>query len=371
MFHTLITAAYIIPNIYVFLRLYFSFIDKRYRIHFIVVYLLIASVYPAGERLPDQWILTGILSAIADYLLPFYLYLFLSVLAFDIFLAFNSLFRIVPSEMFRSALFRKAALSAMVAMSVSVVVAGVINFSMIRISEYDIIIPGKSSGPGHLRIAFIADFHLREGKNVRFVRRFAERISDIRPDILLMGGDIADERRAGGDMKEFQRILSGIDTKYGVFTVLGNHEYYTGHDRSDFFSGAGIKVLCDTVIIIDGAINLAGRYDSHFTERKGVDELLMTSADSLPIILLDHRPTDIDEVSRSSVDVQLSGHTHNGQLFPINYIIKSMYDLSWGYMKKGNTHFFVTSGLQLWGPPVRTAGKAEIMVINIGFQGQQ
>jgi len=69
--------------------------------------------------------------------------------------------------------------------------------------------------------------------------------------------------------------------------------------------------------------------------------------------------------------VQLSGHTHNGQLFPINYIIKSMYDLSWGYMKKGNTHFFVTSGLQLWGPPVRTAGKAEIMVINIGFQGQQ
>jgi predicted MPP superfamily phosphohydrolase len=371
MFHTLITTAYIIPNIYVFLRLYYSFIERRYRIHYIVVYLLLAAIYPASEWLPDQGLLTGILSAISDYLLPFYLYLFLSVITFDIFLLVNLLFKIVPTEKFRNAAFRRTALPAILSLSILVVIAGAVNFSMIRMSEYNITIPKKSSDLDHMRIAFIADFHLREGKNVRFLKRFAERIAEIKPDILLMGGDIADDRRVGRGMKEFERILRGIDTKYGVFGVLGNHEYYTGNDKSNFFSESGIRVLYDTVIIVSGAINLAGRYDSHFRERKSIDELLMTAADSLPVILLDHRPTDIDRVSRTAVDIQLSGHTHNGQLFPINYIIKSMYELSWGYMTKGDSHFFVTSGLQLWGPPVRTAGKAEIMVINVTFQEQE
>jgi predicted MPP superfamily phosphohydrolase len=72
-------------------------------------------------------------------------------------------------------------------------------------------------------------------------------------------------------------------------------------------------------------------------------------------------------VSKTRADVQLSGHTHNGQLFPINLITGKVYELSWGYMKKGNTNFFVTSGIRLWGPPVRTTGKSEIVVINITF----
>jgi len=89
--------------------------------------------------------------------------------------------------------------------------------------------------------------------------------------------------------------------------------------------------------------------------------------DLLPVILVDHRPTEMDQVSKTAVDVQLSGHTHNGQLFPINLIIKTMYELSWGHQKLGNTHFFVTSGIRLWGPPVRTTGKSEIMVIDVKF----
>ena len=91
--------------------------------------------------------------------------------------------------------------------------------------------------------------------------------------------------------------------------------------------------------------------------------------DSLPLILIDHRPTEIDQVSRTTADVQLSGHTHNGQLFPLNLITKKIYRLSWGHRKIGNTHFFVTSGIRLWGPPVRTTGKSEIMIIDIYFTG--
>jgi predicted MPP superfamily phosphohydrolase len=131
-----------------------------------------------------------------------------------------------------------------------------------------------------------------------------------------------------------------------------------------------MTVLSDTVVVIAGSFNLAGRNDSHMRTRKEIGMLLESTADSLPVILIDHRPTEIDKVSKTSVDVQLSGHTHNGQLFPINLITRKVYELSWGYRKIGNTHFFVTSGIRLWGPPVRTTGKSEIMVIDINFSAK-
>jgi len=82
---------------------------------------------------------------------------------------------------------------------------------------------------------------------------------------------------------------------------------------------------------------------------------------------MDHRPSDIAAVSRTPVDVQLSGHTHTGQIFPIHWITKGQYLFSWGHLEMGRTHFFVTSGVQGWGPPVRTAGRSEIYFIRIKF----
>jgi predicted MPP superfamily phosphohydrolase len=89
---------------------------------------------------------------------------------------------------------------------------------------------------------------------------------------------------------------------------------------------------------------------------------------SLPVIVLEHRPIDLDNVSRSGADILLSGHTHNGQLFPVNFIAKRHYELNWGYKLKNRTHVFVTSGIQVWGPPVRTAGASEILIVNVFFR---
>ena len=138
--------------------------------------------------------------------------------------------------------------------------------------------------------------------------------------------------------------------------------------KNNFFTRAGIKILCDTFEIIENSINLGGRNDLRVGSRKTFAERMQYSNASLPVILLDHRPTDLDNVSRTAVDLQFSGHTHGGQMFPINLIIKNIYELSWGYKKKGNTHFFVTSGIRLWGPPVRTSGIAEIMVVDVNFK---
>jgi predicted MPP superfamily phosphohydrolase len=307
---------------------------------------------------------------IGNYLLPFYLYLFLSVLVFDIFLLINFLFKIIPSEKIKSTRLKITGLSVILFLSVIVVVGGVINFNTIRTSEYRIEIPRKSSEIGHLKIAFAADFHLKEGTNIHFVERFAKRIAIIRPDLLVFGGDIVEGDREDENMTGFEKLFREISTRYGVFAVLGNHEYYAGQDKGSFFDKSGMKVLCDTIMVIDNSFNLGGRYDSHFRTRKTIYDLMKYATDSLPVILIDHRPTEIDQVSRTAVDVQLSGHTHNGQLFPINLITRRVYQLSRGYRKIGNTHFFVTSGIRLWGPAVRTTGKSEIMVIDITFVGR-
>ena len=189
----------------------------------------------------------------------------------------------------------------------------------------------------------------------------------INPDLMIFGGDIVEGDRDDGNLVPFAEILSGIKTKYGVYAVPGNHEHYAGQERGSFFNKAGLKVLSDTNVVLANSFNLTGRNDSHIRNRLQIDELLKSVTDTLPDILIDHRPTEIDLVSKTSVDVQLSGHTHNGQLFPINLITKRTYILSWGHRKIGNTHCFVTSGIRLWGPPVRTTGKSEILVININF----
>jgi len=369
MFHTIVNLAYIIPNIYVFLRIWKLFINKGYKLYYTLIYVLLALIYPVSNFFSeeDSGFLATVLMSTGNYIVPFYLYLFLFVLLFDIFLLFNGLFNIVPVEKIKSTRFKTIYLSVILIFSVLIVIAGVINFNTIRTSEYCIEISGKSSKIRHLKVAFVADFHLNEGTNIDFVERFTKRIAIIKPDLMLFGGDVVEGDREDENMSGFEKLFREINPRYGVFAVLGNHEYYAGQDKGSFFDKAGIKVLCDTVIVIDSSFNLAGRYDNHFRKRKNIDTLMKSVTDSLPIILIDHRPTEIEQVSMTAVDVQLSGHTHNGQLFPINLITRKIYGLSWGYRKIRGTNFFVTSGIRLWGPPVRTTGKSEIMVIDIIF----
>ncbi len=371
MFHTIIATAYIIPNIYVFLRIWQIFINKGYKVHYALIYILLASIYPISNLFSesDSSIPLSFLKSAASYMLPFYLYLFLFILIFDIFLIANRLFKIISSDKFQNSRFRVSGLSLILILSIGVVLAGIINFNTIRTSEYQIDIPRKSSKISHLKIAFVADFHLKKGTSINFVERFAEKIKIINPDLMIFGGDIVEGDREDENMVSFEQVLKGIKARYGIFTVLGNHEHYARQDKGSFFEKSGMKVLCDSIVIIDSSFNLAGRNDSHISTRKEIGEILKSVTDSLPVILVDHRPTEIEQVSRTLVDVQLSGHTHNGQLFPINLITRKVYELSWGHRKIGNTHFFVTSGIRLWGPPVRTAGKSEIMVIDINFTG--
>jgi predicted MPP superfamily phosphohydrolase len=182
---------------------------------------------------------------------------------------------------------------------------------------------------------------------------------------VLYGGDMTEGDRKNEKLKRIESALRNVQTRRGAYGVTGNHEFYGSREKGDFSREAGITLLCDTVIRIDSTCYLAGRYDEHFRRRKTIGELLDSIPDDLPVIVLDHRPTQMQEVSRTKTAVQFSGHTHNGQLFPVNLITRRFYELTWGYKKIRNTYFFVSSGIRLWGPPVRTVGKSEIMLVDI------
>jgi uncharacterized protein len=370
MFQLYITLAYTLPNIYVFFRIMFLFIGKKYRPLYTVIYLLLAAVYPVtryfSNRGPES--LMEFLSAIAGYLLPFFLYVFLAVLLFDLLLLLNILFRLVSKEMRKSFTFRLYALLAIIMLSVTVVVGGVININTIRTSRYQVSVPKGNSPLNKLRVAFVADFHIMQNTNQGYVEQFVRKVNALEPDIMLYGGDIVEGRDEHRIPESILSALRNVRAKYGAFGVLGNHETYGSRGNVTFYDKAGITLLRDTIVNISNSFYLAGRDDERFRQRKPAGEILSNSSATMPVIMLDHRPTQLQEISQTPVNVQFSGHTHNGQLFPINFIIGSMYDLSWGYKKMNHTHFFVTSGLRLWGPPVKTAGKSEIMLVDIHFE---
>ena len=369
MFHLIITLTYLLPNIYLFFRIRNLFISKAYRLRYTIIYILLAIIYPLSQPFahsgPDNF--GYVLRIVADYLLPFYLYIFLMVLLFDLFLLFNHFAHLIRKARLRSYRFRLSALTSIVVLSLFIVAAGIVNLNTIRISRYHISIPKKNSRLEHLRIVFVSDIHIEQNTRPQFIRQFIRKTRKLQPGLILYGGDIIERGSQSENVNKIKKLLQKLNPVYGSFAVLGNHEFYGGQQDGQFFREADITLLNDTMIKVDDSFFLAGRIDQHFRGRKYLSEILGKRELNLPVIMMDHRPTRLQEVSQTPVDVQFSGNTHNGQLFPINLIMKSIYELPWGHEKIGHTHFFVSSGLRLWGPPVKTAGKSEILVVDINF----
>ncbi len=343
--------------------------QRFFRILFIIVYILLVLTFPLAEILSHH-VGTGWSKfiIIAGYFsLPLLLYLLLSVILLDLALGLARLTKILSKATVKRRGFRLARLFLVLVMPVAVVVIGAGQNNHPQIRQYSVEIPQKSSGIRQLKIAFIADFHLRETTNRHLMERFVEKVNTANPDIVLIGGDVLEGDRQDEKLGEFEAQFCRLKPKYGVYGVPGNHDL-RGASAITFFDRAGIHLLQDAVEKIDNAFYLVGRNDGRSRGRKSIDEILRDCDRSLPVIVLDHRPTDLENISRTGADILLSGHTHNGQLFPMNLFAKRQYELSWGYKLKNRTHVFVTSGIQVWGPPVRTAGTSEILIINVSFR---
>jgi uncharacterized protein len=165
-------------------------------------------------------------------------------------------------------------------------------------------------------------------------------------------------------------ILAKLKAKYGVYAILGNHDYYANAVKAGkYLEMSGINVLADQSVVIDDRFVLVGRKDYSQHNRMPLEKILNGINKSLPVILLDHQPIHLAEAIHNKVDVQLSGHTHNGQIFPINLIVSKIFELAYGYRKIEDTHFYVSSGLGLWGAPIRLGTQSEIVNMKLHFRG--
>lgn len=355
--------------LYVYIRVRRIIVARTGKAVWTAVFLLLILAFPAAESLSHRgaggWARYPLIAGYDAW--PVLLYLVLAVILADIAVGAARLLGILSRDEVRSPRFRAVYLYVVLVLPVAIVAGGILNFNHLRVKDYAIEVPRKSSNLRELKIAFAADFHLGDRTSPSFMETFIAKVNALDPDLVLIGGDVLEGDRREEDLARYESQFRRLRSKYGVYGVPGNHERYAG-GRDDFFAKAGIRLLQDEVLKIDGAFYLAGRNDARSRSRKSAAELLAGTPDDLPVILLDHRPTDLDNVSRTIADIQLSGHTHHGQLFPINLITDHQYELSWGYKKKNRTHIFVTSGVQLWGPPVRTVGASEILSIRVAFR---
>lgn len=255
-----------------------------------------------------------------------------------------------------------------------IVFTGYINAITLRVKELQIIVKNKRTPLEKLKITLVSDIHLGKINGRRRLNNIVETVNRQQPDVILLAGDIIDDEVSSFYRQNLHQILRKFQARYGVYGVTGNHEYIAGVDATvKAMEAGGIRVLQNEAAKIAGSIYVAGRNDwvssrSEGKPRKALAEILSGIDKRLPVILMDHTPFNLEEASNNGVDLQVSGHTHYGQLWPVNYIIRMIYELSWGYMKKGNTHYYVSCGAGTWGPPVRTGSHSEIVNINIRFQ---
>ena len=231
---------------------------------------------------------------------------------------------------------------------------------------------------GTIRIAHIADSHVGCGFSGK---GFAERLEKIRltePDILVITGDFVDDDTMRADMIDACAALGSFKAKYGVYYCLGNHDMgyyssnrrgYTGDELLDELRKNGVRVLLDESELVDDRFYVIGRRDADYgrSDRKDTSELIQDLDKGKYMIVLDHQPTDYDGEAAANVDLVLSGHTHGGQLFPLEYIqpLVSRNNNVRGHEKRGNTDFIVTDGISDWAVKFRTGCRSEFNLIDI------
>ncbi|MXN88533.1 metallophosphoesterase [Pasteurella canis] len=217
-----------------------------------------------------------------------------------------------------------------------------------------------------MRIGMASDLHLGILFGRRQLDKLAELMTQNKVDIILMPGDIMDDNTEAYVTENMRPHLAKLTAPLGVYATLGNHDFF-GHQQAikQELELAGIDVLFDQTKVINNTFVLVGRNDDLLRTRPSAEQLLEKVDTRLPIILLDHRPTEIEKHAKLPIDIQVSGHAHKGQIFPANLVTNLLYPLDYGYEKIGKGHFFVTSGYGFWGIPMRLGSQSEIVIIDV------
>lgn len=304
---------------------------------------------------------------VGSFWLAVMVYLFIGFILNDVFLSIIKI-RFAGDPFISS--YQRAAGLILPAIVILIVIAGHFNAITPDLKTLNISVE-KESVLKKLNIVLVTDIHCGILIGNSRLEKMVKTINEISPDAVLLAGDIVDEDLKPVIAQNIGDTLKNIKSRFGVFAVTGNHEYIGGvNEAVTYLRNHGVNVLRDQCVLIGNLFYVAGREDRSIKrfngqKRKSISEILQGINRKYPVVLMDHQPYNLDEASNNGVDLQVSGHTHHGQLWPFNFITRKVYELSWGYMKKYNTHYYVSSGFGTWGPPVRTGNRPEIVHIII------
>ncbi|MBN2683156.1 MAG: metallophosphoesterase [Bacteroidales bacterium] len=333
----------------------------------LLIFLSLAFVFSVMFEKIIHYKILAFMELLGGTWMIYLLYFFVMAIFGDLFRLLDYFFAVFPDSFYENYdLVKLAYLLTLILLLIVFSIIGNRKFRKTEIVHKKISIDSKKSTLNKIRIVAVSDVHLGDLINVRSLRRFVEQINNLNADIILIAGDLFDRNLQSVERQGMTDVLKTLEAKNGVYGILGNHEYIGNVNKAvELIEKAGIKLLRDSYFEIEGTICIVGRDDFTNKKRKTIKLILENSNNELPKILLDHQPVNLSEAVENQIDLQISGHTHNGQIYPINHIVSLIYKLGYGYKKIGNTHFYVSSGLGIWGAPIRIGTQSEIVCFDL------
>lgn len=361
----------------------------RFKVPFAVVYLFMALSPVIAFLLPKSAVAI-VIRRISTYWIGIMLYSLLYVVLFD-------LLRLIAkhTKLKNTLLFSRGSVisigSVVVACAVATCLYGIFNARNIKVNEYSVTVNKSCGSDKHLKAVLVADLHMGYAIGVDHITNMVEKINQQDADIVIIAGDIFDNSYDGMDDPEgIKAQLKSIKSKYGVYAVYGNHDIdekilmgFTfdwggkqlhNEKMTNFMKECNIKLINDESVLINDEFYLVGRRD---TDKPGTEdgtraEILELTKDldkTKPIFVLSHEPDELQKTADAGADIDFSGHTHDGQLFPGNLTIGLFWENPCGMIKKDNMYSIVTSGVGVYGTFMRVGTDAEICSVDIDFAG--
>ena len=359
-----------------------------FRLIFAVIYVLLSTSLLTGFLIKNPKSLHRMLKITGNYFLGIFLYTLVIILLAD----FG---RILLKYVFhaswihsRTAFTVAGAICALLILLLSA--CGIFHAKYIKTTSYNVIINKTIPERTSMKVVLLADTHFGYNAGVLHARELVRKINKQKPDLVCIAGDIFDnEYDAVRNPEKLEKTLRGIKSTYGVYACWGNHDLneeilagftfkHKDGDLSDikdprmkkFLKDSNIHILEDESVLINDQFYVIGRKDASLTEkihetRKAPAQLTEKLDRDKPIIMIDHQPKELQELADAGVDLDLCGHTHNGQTFPGNFTIKLMWENPCGLLSKDNMTNITTSGAGVWGPAMRIGTDSEICSINI------
>ena len=262
---------------------------------------------------------------------------------------------------------------AVIMCSIAMLVYGFFHGKLLVIKHYIVGTPLPVIG-GELLIALISDVHMGMTIDEARLRQQIDRLSAEKPNLLIIAGDLVDDRTSPAQMQAACAIVGSLETTYGTYFVYGNHDLanhgpkppYTKAELDQALSEHGIRILDDQCHSVAG-LTLIGRHDAAFArqaKRAPLEQLLDGADKSKPIILIDHQPRELKESAAAGVTLQLSGHTHAGQVWPMSWFVR-LFTFAYGHKCINGMHAIISSGMGNRGSVLRSGSTAEMVLIRL------